>query len=126
MNIGGLRIFLSGPMTGYENHNVAAFANAHAQLKEAGAKVIYDPAIEYLMGNIRAESVASSFFMRRCVHELTDALDVRTASERELTKYDMLVSLPGWQDSAGATVERQVAESCGIRCYDLDKVLGNG
>ena len=32
---------------------------------------------------------------------------------------DLLVSLPGWEKSAGATLERTVAEACGIEVCEL-------
>ena len=37
--------------------------------------------------------------------------------------YDLLVSLPGWQDSAGARLEREVAEAIGMEVHDLGEVL---
>jgi len=121
MKIRGKKVFLSGPMTGFENHNVAAFAEAHAQLKEAGARYVYNPAIAYLNCESMYMKRSHGFFMRRCLHELTS---VDLGNERPM--YDFLVSLPGWQDSLGACTERMVAESCEIQCIELDEVLGDG
>ena len=121
MKIRGKRVFLSGPMTGFENHNVAAFAEAHALLKIAGAKYVYNPAIAYLNCESMYMKRSHGFFMRRCLHELTS---VGLGDERPI--YDFLVSLPGWQDSLGARTERTVAESCEIPCFELGEVLGDG
>jgi hypothetical protein len=37
--------------------------------------------------------------------------------------YDLLISLPEWQDSAGARLEREVAEAIGMEVHDLGEVL---
>ena len=37
--------------------------------------------------------------------------------------YDVLVSLPCWQDSAGARLEREVAVACGIDVCELAEVV---
>lgn len=108
-------------MTGFENYNVAAFAEAHALLKIAGAKYVYNPAIAYLNCESMYMKKSHGFFMRRCLHELTSV-----GLGNEKPKYDLLVSLPGWQDSLGATTERFVAEACEIPCLKLDEVLGDG
>lgn len=129
MDVTGKRIFLSGPMTGCPNLNVAAFADAHAILKEAGAEEIYDPAVEYLMQREKADGHSHEWYMTKCVAEL-----VRHAIPKGVNplaigtpcainpKYDLLVSLPGWWDSSGACIERSVADACGIECVELSEV----
>lgn len=125
MNIRGKRIFLSGPMTGRCCYNVAAFATAHARLKEAGAGWVYNPAIAYLQEHgKRAEAKGHADYMADCLHELTRRMSVGlTNSEYAPMKYDLLVSIPGWEESAGARFEREAAQACGIATCDLGEVL---
>lgn len=125
IDVKGMRIFLSGPMTGRWLYNVSEFAEAHARLKQAGAKYVYNPALGYLC---QKQEVAArkrhEDYMADCIHELTDRKK-RTQGWEDVIplKYDMLVSLPGWEESDGATKERVVAEACGIECHDLEAVF---
>ena len=116
-DVAGRRVFLSGPMTGVRNCNVGAFVDAHAMLKEAGAAVVYDPAIEYLAQEEPAGGLPHDHYMRRCLRELV------SESRVGVRAYDLLVSLPGWRESEGATTERMVAGACGIECRDLSEVV---
>ncbi len=124
IDVKGKRVFLSGPMTGIENYNVAAFAEAHARMKEAGADHVFDPAVAYLCQ--RQDAAAAKRhgdYLADCIHELTSR-QKRTQGWEPLIplKYDLLVSLPGWEESDGATLERDVAESCGITTCELEEV----
>lgn len=112
----GRRVFLSGPMSGIENLNVGAFAEAHAKVKEAGAYEVYNPAIEYLQQPGLEGSHEHSWYMARCINELTALHPYRT-------HYDVLVLLPGWEGSDGALLEREVAAACGIEVISLDEVV---
>lgn len=105
----GKKVFLSGPMSGLPHYNVAAFAEAHAVMVEHGAFNVYDPAIAYLQS---CETHTHEYWMRECIRELTS----------DYPYYDVLVSLPGWQDSEGAKTERMVAMACGIKCVDLSEI----
>ena len=125
IDVSGKRIFLSGPMEGIEHNNVAAFAEAHDYLKGAGADYVFNPAIGYLCQSQRhARLRTHEDYMTDCIHELTDRRK-RTQGWEDLIpcKYDMLVSLPGWEESRGASTERAVAVACGIECRDLAEVL---
>lgn len=46
-------------------------------------------------------------------------LDAEMACIGVGAKYDLLVSLPGWEESDGARLERAVAEAIGIPCAEL-------
>ena len=120
MRLAGKRVFLSGPMTGIDHYNVAAFAEAHAICKEAGAETVYDPAHEWLTS--REPEQAHEAYMSRCINVLT-----RTAQSRDdwtVTEpvWDALVQLDGWQLSDGATLEMQVARACGIPVVGIREV----
>lgn len=109
-------VFLSGPMTGIESYNVDAFLSAHKTLKLLGVRYVFDPAIEWLSSSGPTRDHA--YYMLRAIGELTNNDGYGQAD------YDLLVSLPGWENSNGARVERIVANACGIETCDLSEVEG--
>lgn len=120
IDVRGKRVFLSGPMTGRYHNNVAAFAVAHARLKEAGAEWVFDPAVAYLRETVEESGRHDhGEYMRFCINELTRP----TYGHKDGNEYKLLVSLPGWDGSEGATIERAVAEACGIEVCDLEEVF---
>ena len=121
-------IFLSGPITGKEHNNVAAFAVATERLREAGAAYVYNPA--HKSSNAHSEKrshMTHKDYLLDTIHELTERKKRSQTWEWVIPrKYDMLVLLDGWQDSDGARMERAVALECGIPVYELFDVLGLG
>ena len=116
IDIKGKRIYLSGPMTGIEDHNRPEFDGAVLDLLGAGADEVYDPA-EHI-------DEYASLSHERCMALSLRELVAERAWVAEIEPYyDMLVSLPGWQDSAGARLEREVAEAIGMEVHDLGEVL---
>lgn len=107
----GKKVFLSGPMSGLPHYNVAAFADAHATVIEHGAIHVYNPAIEYLKRG--RNDMGHEYWMRKCLQALIG----------DVPGYNVLVSLPGWEDSEGARTEREVAQACGIEVCELDEVM---
>jgi hypothetical protein len=101
-------------MTGLEHYNVEAFAKAHAQLKELGAKYVYNPGISYLCSE---KKESHEYWMRKCVQELT------SGPRYEEFYYDLVVQLKGWSKSDGCRTEAQVASACGIPCVTMKRVL---
>ena len=119
MNLEGKNVFLSGGMTGYDLYNVGAFAEAHAIVRELGAKCVYDPAFAWLMQPTADDAkLTHGDYMRKCLHELTRVAYCQSNG----AFYDLLVSLPNWKESEGAFTERAVAQACGIECVDLDEL----
>ncbi len=115
VDVAGKRVFISGPMTSVGHLNVPAFVDAHLALLDAGAAAVYDPAAAWLMETRLEEGArldGHEDCMLACVHELTDGL----------SRYDLLVRLPGWEDSPGARLESLVADQCGIPTADLVEV----
>ena len=118
MKLDGKRVFLSGPMTGHRHNNAAAFATAHAIVKELGAGFVYNPATAWLSQRKEWEEVKRhEDYMLDCVHELT------RRDFRGKPYYDLLVSLQDWHTSEGASHERDVAEHCGINVADLEALV---
>lgn len=126
IDVRGKRIYLSGPMTGKPDYNVAAFAVAHARLNEVGADYIYDPAIRYLALEARkAEVMTHEDYLCDCIHELTQRKKRSQGWETVIPmRYDMVVMLEGWEDSEGAMHEAAVADACGIPVHEIAEVLG--
>ena len=116
MDVKDKSIFLSGPMTGIELYNTPAFMEAHARLKLMGCGEVFNPVIEWLWDD--SGSTDRLYYMRKCVERLGMG-PLAYGHEH----WDMLVSLPGWEDSEGARLEREVAEALGIECHDLAEVL---
>ena len=110
----GKRVFLSGPMSGIDHYNAPEFTRAHAVCKEAEAFSVFNPAEEWLNGY---ETRSHEYYLRTCVHELT-----RERLEDYEPFYDVVVQLPGWENSEGAKTEAIVASACGIPCIALDDV----
>lgn len=114
-------------MSGIDYYNVDAFAKAHAIVREAGAYRVYDPAIEYLRSDlVRSSEQTHAYWMRRCIGELVSETPKTIFSNGGDYNYDVLVSLPGWEYSDGARLERAVAEMCGIDVCELEEVAYGG
>ena len=99
-DIKGKRVYLSGPITNTKNYKgLFMFAEELAALGDA--EQIYNPA---------AQIPASSSWE----HAMAQCLS-------EITSYDTIVMLPGWNDSRGARLELDVALACGIHAVNLSE-----
>lgn len=85
-----MRVYISGPMTGVEDYNYPAFDFMAAQLREDGHDVC-NPA-EFFDG---AKDRTRAEYIRESIEQLLEC--------------DMLVTLPGWELSDGASLEVQIA-----------------
>ena len=117
-HVRGGHVYLSGPMTGIKDWNRAAFDEAEKRLLALGAQEPYNPAnaIE------RFKSLSHETCMYRSLVELVDE-EWSTEPGYPTPWYDLLVSLPGWEQSAGARLEREVAVACGIEVCELAEVV---
>lgn len=99
-----MKIYLSGPMTGYKNLNADAFYNAETSVKAKG----HTPVNPHRIGEQ---------LKRR--GELPDDLREQynaylRADIAELMTCDTIHMLTGWRDSFGANAEFATARLCGI------------
>lgn len=102
-----VRLYVSGPVTGIDDENRAAFEEAHDRLTLVGG---YDVSIP--IESVRPEA-SHEEAMLLCIHHLTTT-DWR--GRYPVPSYDGVALLDGWEQSRGARLERVVAEACGIPC----------
>ena len=97
-----MRIYLAGPMRGYPDFNYPAFHEAAAELRGVGYSV-FNPA-EAFDGD---QSLPPSTYLRHDFEEIVQ-------------NSEAMVLLPGWQESAGARVEVQIARAIQLPVYEYD------
>lgn len=102
-----MNVYLSGPMSGYPEFNYPAFAEATARLREHGYSV-YSP-------------------HERLTNERAPTQTELRAAFADYSRYiclqaDMVVVLPGWERSKGATTEVGLAVNCGLMVLRYEKV----
>jgi len=89
-----MKVYLSGPITGCENHNYDAFEYAEHVLTEQGYAVINPLKLEH------SHDKSWQSYMRECIKALMDA--------------EVIVMLDGWLESQGAVIEHSIARNLGI------------
>lgn len=108
-------LYISGPITGKPDGNLAAFEAAWAKLNGAGH---YARIPHYVVPADASHEDA----MLMCIGELTRSY-CSGGWERPMPHYDGVALLEGWEQSEGARLERAVAEACGIPCKTVDEWL---
>lgn len=108
MNLKGLNVYISGPITDALNA-ADAFNAAEIKARRLGAAKAYSPkkALELHRGRDHAQ------YMRHCLHELT-----RGNISTNETEYDCLLLLDGWRGSAGCLAEVVAAHSIGLEVVE--------
>lgn len=95
------RIYLSGPMTGYADYNRAAFDRATAALETLPDVVVWSPPRDSTL-------TAEASWEQHLRHDLTAMLAC-----------EVVVVLPGWEASRGASLEVDVAHAIGMPVLPL-------
>jgi len=97
------RLYLSGPMRGYEEFNYPAFHYAAFNLRAKGYEVL---------------NPAESFD-----GDTTLPFEVYMEEDKRLVaKADAVALLEGWEKSEGAAIEMETARLRGIPCYLLSDI----
>lgn len=105
------RVYLAGPMTGYEDYNFPAFHRYAAYLRSLGATV-FSPAENDLIlyGSDFLEHPERAEF-RKCMED-----DLRW-----ICRYaDAIAVMPGYEKSKGVNVELTLARAIGLEEIHLD------
>lgn len=94
-----MTVFISGPMSGYEDFNYPLFHEVARKLAERG-ELFYSPAHHPVMGYELEppepdEAMSWEYYMRESLKMLLDS--------------DRILMLPGWEKSRGAILERELA-----------------
>lgn len=92
--------FISGPMSGYEDFNYPLFHEVGRYLTEK-RELFFSPAHHPMSGHELEppepdEAMSWEYYMRR--------------SLKMLLYSDRILMLPGWEDSRGASIEREIAD----------------
>lgn len=91
------KIYMSGPITGYEKAGrEKAFEATKARLQAAGWGKVYNPMTDGL-----------DYYSPHAEHMKKDI--------RELLKCDAIFMMTGWQASKGCITELAVARACGLQ-----------
>lgn len=98
-------VYLSGPMSGYDDWNAPAFTEVRETLRSQGLTVLC-PAEMSSHGTFPRTHEARPQHMRRDVEKVLEA--------------DEVVVLAGWEKSRGACLEVAIALEIGIPVWDVD------
>lgn len=100
------RIYVAGPMRGYDSYNYPLFYEVAGELRAAGAFVVNPAEVSELIGT--TEEIASSPAMLGHLME-ADISFLKTCGA--------IVMLPGWEWSEGAREELQAALALGLKVF---------
>jgi len=112
-----MRVYIAGPMTGYEHYNLAGFESAAAQWRDLGHEVETP---------FDANSRVWKRHYGRAFDPHCDKCDWGDPVLREmfaedaatLLRSDAIALLPGWRKSRGANLELSIARAFGLLVYD--------
>lgn len=107
-----MKIYLAGPMRGYPEFNAQAFRDGAAQLRSAGHEVFSPLDHDEQQGFDFSGTAGSDEDL------VSLGFDLRSALGADLAwicaEADMVMVLPGWEDSRGARAEVAVAQALGL------------
>ena len=101
-----MKIYIAGPMTGYPDYNRASF-NANAELLRYRGHEVINPAE-----------------LPEPAHPAWE--EYLKVALREMLGCDMVAVIPGWELSAGACLEVDIAKRLKIPCMDAANVRVDG
>lgn len=100
-----MKVYVSGPMTGYEAFNYPAFEDAAQRLRAAGYEVVSPHEVNPADGIEREWN----WYLRRDIIALVEC--------------DAIAVLPGWEQSKGAGVETYIGRELGMIVFPLAHLL---
>jgi hypothetical protein len=99
-----MKLYIAGPMTGYDDFNFDAFNEAAAFLRSEDIDVI-NPA-ENFDGR---QDLPWQTYLRKAITQVAES--------------DGVILLPGWEDSKGAQLERHIAQELGLVIHEYEFFL---
>lgn len=111
-----MRIYIAGPMRGYERYNFPAFDAAERHLREQGHSVLSPAAMDREVGFNEGRDKATPEFIHNAIRRDMQAI----------TTCDAIYLLKGWSRSSGATLELQMAKFLGLRIFyeNVPRIIG--
>ena len=100
-----MKLYLSGPMSGYPLYNYPSFLDAAKILRDKG-HTVFNPAERDLSKGFNPEIDPPKPFVEYMREDLPAVMDA-----------EAVVVLPGWENSKGANLEVTVARECGIPIF---------
>lgn len=102
-----MRVYISGPMSGYPRHNLAAFDRAASQLRALGFEVVNPAEIGRSLGFDENRLVTTE-----------DRKVLMLADLEGLAPCDAVYLLPGYEQSGGADIEIRTGKYWGIPSFE--------
>ncbi len=115
-----MKVYIAGPMRGYEQYNFPAFDDAEWRLTELGVEN-FSPAQRDRETGFDETSMTGNEDLADHGFSLREAL--RADTHYICTEADALVVLPGWEKSSGALAETALAKALGLPVYALSPFL---
>ena len=99
-----MKLYLAGPMRGYDRQNFPAFWRAEKALTDNGYD-IESPAFPEDLNRLGDPNYPLEYYLRR---------DIMT-----ITRCEGVVLLPHWEGSMGVAFELQVAQGLGLKIFEI-------
>lgn len=115
------KVFLCGPMSGLPDYNYPLFHDVTYKLREQGY-LVENPAEN--AATIRPGDLHKATYMRMSIAQLLGTDRILGNAIVSSPMCEMVVVLPGWQDSLGAMAEVSLAWAIGLPVVDADTLLG--
>ncbi len=107
-------VYIAGPMRGKPKFNFPLFNSVARQIRALGHTVINPAELDKAFGlDLTDVSQVTPEIVRSCVRRDVEAL----------THATLMVLLPGWQGSTGATAERAVCGWMGVTVCTVEEFL---
>lgn len=118
------RVYLAGPMRGIKDFNFPAFFEAEEKLR-ARSYEVFNPARRdegrYGKDVLKSETGSEEEVTKTCGFNIREALGADCAWITQ--NADLIVVLPGWENSRGCTAEVSLAHALGLEVLTLEAVL---
>jgi hypothetical protein len=105
-----MRVYVAGAMRGIPEFNFPAFDAAAAKLRGIGFEVVNPAELDRAQGFNEKTDTPTKAFIRKAI-----ARDLAA-----ITECDAIAMLPGWQNSSGAKLEKQLADFLGLEVLDAN------